>query len=151
MDVTKTFGIDPKAETEGVWFNLGEGGKVKIARVNSPSYKRSFQSKVKSYQQALQSKVLDEVTAEMILVEVIQDTILMDWRNFTIDGEELVYSKENAIMMLTRFSVFRDFVVASAEQMNVFKLKQQEEVEGNLGEPSTGSSSGGQMPISSIT
>jgi len=149
MDVFKTFAVDKKKEVEGVWFDVAEGGRVKIARINNQAYRDAFRRRTVAAEQAVRLKVLDEASAERVLIDTLAEAILVDWEGFTAEGEEFPYTFENAQTLLTELTVFRDFVVTCSDQLNAFKLYSDETSEGNLSRLSTGTSNGDSLPTSS--
>jgi len=142
MDIHQVFGTDRSKETEGVWVSVGEGGEVKVARTNNPRYKEAFRRKLEKYRASVERGTIDEETAQKVLVEVLAETILLDWKGFKDNGEKVPYSREKAVELLTNYPDFRDFITANAERMANYKQEQKVDEEKNSKGPSLGISGG---------
>ena len=130
LDLFRDSVIDPDKETNGVWKPLQRGVEVKIARVNSPEYRRVLRRKVKPLRATLDMD--DDTAAEVsdeLMQEVYAKTILKDLRvgeNVTlkIDGEKYVNGSFNYAMALKllKNQLFRDKIKALAEDDASFLL-----------------------------
>jgi len=141
MDFEK-FRTDEKLEQEGRWFPVGEGAECKIARTGNPRYKEMLRSKLGVYEQSLQQRLLDDDTADAMLIEVMAKTILLDWKGFEKEGENVPYSVKTAIEQMTEYKEFRNFVAMNADNMQAYKKVASEDDRGNLPTESDGSLSG---------
>jgi len=138
MDIKKTFATDKEAEKGGVWFEIGEGGHVKIARLNNPIYRANFRKKIEPYRQAVEMGTMDDDSADKILIQVLAETIVVDWKGLTDEGENVPFTRDKAIELMTEYPDFRNFIVRNAENMNNFRLSMMEVDMGNLPAPSSG-------------
>jgi len=77
-----------------------------------------------------------------MLIDVMARTVLLDWKGFENEGEDVPYSVTNAIDMLTKYKEFRNFVAKNADNMQAYKRQDSEENRGNLPTESDGSLSG---------
>lgn len=87
-------------ENAGVWMELGEGARVKLARINSKPYRKELVEKMKPHRVALDNGVLDEEISKRIIAECMANHIIKDWEGFTLNGEPYVYSKQHVIDVL---------------------------------------------------
>ena len=142
MDFDKAFATDDKLEQEGRWFPVGEGASCKIARTGNTRYKEMLRSKLGVYEQSLTQRLLDDDTADAMLIEIMAKTVLLDWKGFENEGEPVDYSVRSAIDMLTKYKEFRNFVAKNADNMQAYKKQASEEDRGNLPTESDGSLSG---------
>lgn len=120
MDFNR-FKTDASAENDGVWIDLGDGAKIKVARAGNRKNSDLFTRLTNGdpdYKRKEKLGTLTDAEYEPILLQVIADTILLDWEGFTEDGKPVPYSRENALRLLS----FRDFRKAvqdaSAEAAN---------------------------------
>lgn len=139
MDINK-FALDAKNEVEGVWKELGDGGRIKVAASNNPSFREMFRKKTEPYTDAIRRGLLDEATSEQIMLEVMAETILIDWSGITDGGKELPATKENKVALLKKFRPFRDLVASIADQMENFRVKDEAKAVGNSSKGSAGTS-----------
>lgn len=131
MDISK-FQTSKSAEEEGIWVDVdGNGTKVKVARINNARYKKYFQKITKPYKRQIRNGTLAEELAEKLLVDALANTILLDWKGFTKDGEDFLYSVDNARSFLQESADFRDFVSDAANEMENFRGEELEEARGN--------------------
>ncbi len=130
MDIHR-FKTNKKKEEEGTWIDIGEGAKIKVARINNPRYKKYFQAITKPYRRQIRSGTLAEEVAEKLLIDAMANTILLEWEGFTQDKEEYPYSVANAKHFLAEFPDFRDIVSDAANEMEAFRDEDMEEAKGN--------------------
>jgi len=126
MDFKKKFSMDTEAEIKGRWVNLDDTTSLLIARNNNARHRELFNIKIAPYRQAVGTGMLPEETAQRILIETMSETILLDWKGVEDEGQEVPYSKENAVMLLTKYKEFRDFVSGAADNATAYKVTDQE-------------------------
>lgn len=134
MDL-KTFRTDNAKEQEGTWVDLGDGARLKIARMNNPRYREVQQRKLQRYKMAARSKVVPDDVWEGILNELIAETILVDWEGITMDCEPYPYSVDHAKQALTDLKDFREMVIGFADDIANFKAELDEAIEKNSVRP----------------
>jgi hypothetical protein len=89
------------AADDGVWIAL-QDAEFKIARAQNPRFVSMFQQRTKPYRAALDMDMLDESVAAPLWAGIFADAILLDWRgNVALDGQPLIYSRENAVKLLS--------------------------------------------------
>lgn len=127
MDLSELM-TDPKAEVEGVWCPLGNGARIKVARVNNDQYTKELRRKFKSNKAVLeQDDDFANEKSEEIMIEVFAKTILKDVEGITINGKDIgKYSPETGITLL-RVKDFREKVKHYADNFDIFKKKEDEE------------------------
>jgi hypothetical protein len=131
MDLKKDFSTNKKLEEEGAWVDVGDGGKLKIARAGNKKAIAHLRLVSKPHMaQITYGKLADEVATELA-VEVIAEAILLDWSGMTDGGKPLPYSKENAIKMLTDYPDFRDLVSKISDERKTFQKEIEEAVTKN--------------------
>ena len=131
MDLKKEFGTNKKLETEGVWEDFGNGCKVLIARQGNENYKKAFRKLSKPYQNAIRRNNLSDEIAERILIEVMAETIVLDWSGMEEDGKDIKYSKEECFRILKSYPDFKNEVSFRSESMELFKQEMDAETEKN--------------------
>ncbi len=146
FDLQKEFATDEKSELEGIWEDVGGGAKVLVARIGNKHYTERFKRLGKGLQRQLDRGTLPEDKQAAILVAIIADTILLDWSGFADEGKPIEYSKENAKLMLKKYSDFRQLVWDIADDANLYRTKDREEDLGNSSAPSSSASSTPKKP-----
>jgi hypothetical protein len=105
IKITKT---DSSKETKGVWTTY-EHVEVLIARMNNAGFLRALRDKAKStVEGSLQGMSTEK--SDTLMIEVMAEHILLDWKSFDFDGETIDYNLENAISLLTHDPDFRDYI-----------------------------------------
>jgi hypothetical protein len=128
MDLKKDFSTNKKLEDEGVWIDIGDGAKLKIARAGNKQSNALSKQLAKPYMaQITYGKLSDEV-ATQIGVEVMAKAILLDWKGIQYDGADLPYSVDNAIKLLTELPDFRDYVSQMANDRKTFQREIEEAI-----------------------
>ena len=119
MDLT-AFATDKRKEQEGVWKDLGDG-RVKIARHNNPKFQAAMAKYSKEFLPFGAEIDISSPELEKATVHAMAETILLDWENIGIGGELLEYSFENAVMVLSKYSDFKELVAQMALDRNNFR------------------------------
>ena len=130
MDIKSSFSTDSKKEVEGVWVNLDENSRIKIAKLGSREFQRVFNEISRPYRTAIRNKTLDNKTSEEILIKTFARAILVDWEGIKEGDQEVPYSHEKAEEYL-RISAFRDFVTSCANDFTLFKEQEDKQDEKN--------------------
>lgn len=144
-DLRKNFGTSEQLQNEGAWTNdLGEGLKLKLARLRNPDFRKMYQRALKPYQQQIRRGTLDPAIEEGIINRCVAETVLLDWKNLSLDGKEIPFSKENALRILSDpdLTDFRDLVVDLASDSELFREENMEEAAKNLSSGSAGTQNG---------
>lgn len=129
MDISK-LKTDSNLEEEGVLVPLGDA-KIKVARMGNKRYQAAFNRRMTPHKNAARAGIVADEVVEQILIEVIAETVLLDWEGIKEDGVPLPYSRENAIRVLTEIRAFRDIVVSIADRMETFRRESVENSEKN--------------------
>jgi len=127
LDIFSTYVTDETAEVEGRWFPLDKKSKVLVASTGSSKYKRMLSKRLKSDHVDLKdSSDENEKCVTSIIIEVMAETLLLDWKGIMFKGVELPYSKTNAIKALS-VKGFRDRINSIAAELESFLVKEEED------------------------
>jgi len=128
MDLS-SFESNVEASEDGVWNDLSEDSRIKVARYGNKKFNKLLQAKMSPYKRLIDQNRLDDDISEKILNEAIVGGILLDWEGLTYQGEPLSYSRENAMMVLSdkRLKDFRDYIVTIAQDAELFRAEQIDE------------------------
>lgn len=127
MDVFQQYATDEKKEVEGVWVELNDkGAKVLVARAGNKKYARMFSREYERHQRALEAKndAADDLS-DKVTIEIMAETILLDWQGLTFKGELLPYSKENARKLLS-VKDFRVHITKLSNDFDSYRVAQEE-------------------------
>jgi len=122
MDI-KEFYTDPKLEAEGVWVDIGIDTSIRVARLFNDRFTRTMAARRKPYGRAIDR---DPDLQQKILVEVMADCILLDWKGLTQDGKPMKFSKAQALELMTRSRDFRNLVTEAASDAANFQAEERE-------------------------
>lgn len=126
IDFGKKFKTDKGLEENGVKIDLGEGASITIARLGNKNYQKKFQELAKPHKKAIRLGVLSDEVAEDMLIKALADSVLLGFEGFEEDGEEIVYSLENAEKLL-KVKDFRTMVMDLAGEAEAFRKADEEE------------------------
>lgn len=134
MDLKKHFATDVEAEVEGVWHDLGEGGRLRIAHSSNPRWREAYRRVMGPYRQQIKRRTLSEDRIRALNIEVEAEAILVDWEGLEEDGKKVgKYTTEKAIRLLTDYPEFRRAVQELADDMTHYRNGAAEEDAADLG------------------
>lgn len=113
-------------ETNGVWADFG-GGRFKIAHTNNMVFQREMTRLQAPFRKKLDKGTLDPKTQLDIMCKAMARGILLDWRNVGSGGQEIPFSEEAAIKVLTHNSELREFVQDFALDLENYREEEVEE------------------------
>lgn len=120
-------------EKTGVWIAIGPM-EFLLARAGGENteFKKAAQAKFKPFELALANDTMDEKLAQKLVIEVMCTTVLLGWRNvYDRDKNELPFTKENAIKLLTDLPALFEKLQAEAQRIGNFRNKGNETVAKN--------------------
>ena len=122
LDVFNEFATDPDLEVKGTWRQLGSA-RVLIARSGDQDHTNRLSELARARQSELDAggDVAEEVYKE-IVITALSETVLLGWEGLGYKGEELVYSAENAKMLLGHRD-FRDRIIKLSEEVTSYRMK----------------------------
>lgn len=122
---------DTALEEEGVWRDIGDGARLKIARLGNPAYKAEWEKRSKPYKRQIRNDSLPTEKANELLYQCLARAVLLDWDGLDEDGQPVPYSRENAVRLLREIRDFRDLVVSLADDAEAYRREAIEDAEGN--------------------
>lgn len=128
FDLYELYDSDPVRETEGVDVQLGPSAGMRVARIGNDNYYRVLIEKTEAHAEALsqetpEAKALDDE----LMLEVLAETVLLNFWGFYWKGEPVEYSKDNAIKFL-RLKHFRRRVMAEASKASHFHSNEEADI-----------------------
>jgi len=146
MNPYKMFKNDPDLESQkGIILDYGEF-KIRIARAGGANtdFNRSLRARIKPYKKQIEHNLMDNDLAQQILAEVYADSVILNWSGVTDEeGNELEFTRENVIKVLTDLPELFNDIQAQAQELSNFRELEIEDEAKNLKKPSGGKSSGG--------
>jgi len=123
-NLDKAFKSDKKMETEGIWLELSEGVKFRVARFgggNSSAVKKAMAKYYKPYARAIEKGLLAEEKEREVMAKAFVDSCVLDWEGIEIDGELTPFSKEKAVEFFLSLPDLLDVVVEYASAQESYK------------------------------
>jgi len=122
MDLSK-YRTSKELTEEGVTIDLGDGLKVRLARIGNKKYNEALRRLTKPYQNAIRNKTISDEVMERIVLEAFVGNVLISWSGLTLDGADVPYSREKAIEILSNpeYVDFRNNLEALASEMESFR------------------------------
>lgn len=137
------FVTDKKLELEGVWHDIGQGVRIKIARIGTPEY-TAYLRKLSQPHRTLASRLADDLMGlneedaqifKDLEAAALSRYVLVDWDGFTETDEphspKVPYSETMAMEYIKKSDDFRRLVLDLGKSAAHFKTKRQEETLGN--------------------
>lgn len=131
MDLKKMFGTDAAAEKEGIWYDLGNGAQIKVARLGNENNKRVSKRISAPYKFQIQRGTLSDDVQLKLSIAAIAESILIDWKGLIYEGVAIDYSIDNATKLLTELKDFRDQVMVVANDLQQYQKEEVQEEEKN--------------------
>ena len=126
-----TFATDLDLEENGVWVDIGDGGKLKVARMGNPRYQEAVRRISKPHKTQIRNKTISEDLSGELLLKAMADSILLDWKGIEDDkGKPIKYSADMAYTLMRDLRDFRNLVVELATEQAAFR-REEMNAEGN--------------------
>jgi len=130
---------DEDLENSGAWRDLGNGSRLKLARLGNAQFKKMFSELILPFSEA--GTPIPEESQKEFTVKCLARTVLVGWEGIYDGDTPLEYSYENAVRTLEEIKDFRDLVIKLAGSLDAYKVKQDKVLEGNSESASGGSQS----------
>jgi len=122
MDIKKSFGSDKDLAENGKWFDLEDGGRVKVAKLGCPAFKAEVQRLQKPHLAILNSTMDSSDIIDRITIRAMSKAILVDWSDINMDGEEVVYSTDTCFLLLSEYPDFREMIASLSTERRHYSL-----------------------------
>ena len=75
------FGTSASLETEGIWIDYGEYGRIKVARAGgkNKAFKNLMERSLRPYRSAMNMGTMDDAVLERITRENFAEAVVLDW------------------------------------------------------------------------
>lgn len=133
MDLKQHFATDAEAEVEGVWHDLGDGARIRVARTGNPEYQQALRRVIGPYRLQMKRGTLSTDRLRALNIEIEAETILLDWEGLEEGGKKIKYSTENAARLLEEYPDFRQVVQELADELTHYRNGAAEEDAEDLG------------------
>jgi len=124
INLDKSFKTDRKMEIEGIWFEISEGVRFKIARFggsNSVEVKKAMAKFHKPYAKAIEKSLISDEKERSIYCKSFVHSCVIDWEGIEIDGEIAPFSKEKAVEVFCQLPDLLDTLVEHASSQDNYK------------------------------
>ena len=140
----KKIRIDPKKQSEGVWFEVDDDTSLLIARMNNPKFNKEFERETRQSRRFAKRGMLPDDKAAEIVDKVVAKTVLLGWKGLKQDGEEIPYSEEKALELLQdeELASFKEIVFDLATSEENFRREEIEDARKKSESSSSGSQNG---------
>ena len=123
MSGLNSFAIDVDKEETGIWETVGDM-EFLIAKAGNKEWKKLYKKlEASTFGKAYRNKERDPEKELDILIKCLSHTAILDWKNVTLDGEELKYTKAVAYDILSdkRFKLLTEELLDMALNAERFK------------------------------
>lgn len=138
VNLFDAFATDTASEEDGKWFEdiLDDGSNfgIKLRRYTSKAVDKARQKLWNANRKFLVKGKMPEAHDERLATELMATAVVVDWKGVADPNnpeQELPYSPEVAIALLTKLPNLRRVIAMLATQMDNFKSESTEEISGN--------------------
>jgi len=116
MSIYSLFDSNEKAEQNGFLFTVQDGSveiSFLLARAGGANkrFTKKMAEALRPHQHAMNAGTLDEDTMVALQIDVMAETLVMDWSNVADrNGNEIEFSKEECIKLLESLPALRDLL-----------------------------------------
>lgn len=103
MSFYSLFGTDKNAETEGVWVDYGEAGRIKIARAggSNKAYTSALQKMYKENRHQIETETMPDEVAEKKARDIFVKFVVLDWEGVKDEhGKNMQCTFDNVTKLL---------------------------------------------------
>ena len=122
LDVLKKYRTDPERENKGVWEKLdiapGITFEALIASTDSKEYRSRVLATLSRFREL--TDATDEEAAK-IQAENMAGAILLDWRDLSFGDQEIPFTKDLAVELLSELRRLREDIMLRARDMKRFQ------------------------------
>jgi len=146
MDLYEEFAVDEKRLIDGVWHviesatkdyvvsedEIGDKTAVLIAGTDSPKYRHFLQKKMRPHYMRRGADI-DPETQDKLMGEAIAECVILNWRNWTVQGQVWPFSKQKVLEVWNnpQWVRLKERLLALMNETEVFKAVQEELVQKN--------------------
>ena len=123
MSGLNAFAIDVAKEEAGIWESVGDM-EFLVARAGNTEWKKLYKRlEAITFGPAYRKKEKDPEKELDVLIKCLAHTAILDWKNVTLDGKPLKYTKELAYDILSdkRFKLLTEELLDLALNQERFK------------------------------
>lgn len=139
MNLFKQFATDPRAEKEGVRFEIGVNSRgetiaFQIARAGGANirYAKSVEAKTKPYRMQIQAGTIDPEIAARLMREVFAESVVIDWEGVEDeDGNSLAYSPGAAANLFEQLPELYALLQEQAQNVALYRKEVLDDVAKN--------------------
>ena len=125
LDIFAKYATDESLEANGTWREIGGGAELLVARAGNKAYSKLLTKLVENSRKVLDlNDDVADAKSDEIMVAVMANTVLLDWKGISFKGEDLPYSVENAKKLLA-IKDFRKVVSGFSEDLSAFRAKEE--------------------------
>lgn len=121
MDIRKLFATDRKAEEAGVWVDIGDGARVRVARDTSPRYREKLREALRPYRGAIAANAISDEQSHKLLAKAAAGTLLLGWEGIEIDGKTVPFDVDAAEQLLSDMPDFYRTIEGFAKDAGLFR------------------------------
>lgn len=112
-----------EATEKGREFAFGQDATLIIAASGNITHRKALRRLYEPHAKALAyGGALDPETGRAIDDEAMAEAVLVGWKGIEKDGQELTYTKENALWLLRNVALLRQFVLKASEDAALFTV-----------------------------
>lgn len=134
MGTYENFATSESIEKEGIWLDLGDSGKFRIARAGGSNreYTRKLEALFEKHRTAIKIKNSNNEAINRDMARVYAECVVLDWRDVTgPDKQPIEFSILNCEKVLNDLPKLFETIRETAEDYTLYRQQIQEEDSGN--------------------
>ncbi len=133
------FKTDAEKETGGVWYHVGAGLEILVARTRNTKFRERIRELMRPHLRSIRKGRVELDVVEDMNRQAVAETVLLDWRNLeNDDGTKIPYSKEKALEVLKKHPEFEEIVTECAGDIENYREADRADAEENCQSTSGG-------------
>lgn len=145
MDLFNEFALDSQRLMEGVWrvfdatsdevveaTEIADRPAILLTSTDNPKYQQVLELKMKPH---LHKRAVDleRKVKERIVAETLSETVILDWRNWAVQGQPFPYSKAAVVELWTdaKWIRLKERILAMIGDVDAFKAEREADIVGN--------------------
>lgn len=129
------FASDSALAVEGIWEDIDEGLKLRVARMNNPRYREYLRklsrTKVRVGRRMQGGMGIDDMLE--MQKKAVAKHILIDWEGLEdANGESIQHSEEKALELFESHPDLYELIIEIANDVDLFREDQRKDAEENL-------------------
>jgi hypothetical protein len=116
------FGTNVDLERDGVWETFGEASfRIASALPGNPAFAKAQERVFRSKRRQIEADAVSIAQFQELTIQLYADAVVRDWKGVTLKGQDLPFSRENVVMVLTALPALMEAIGKIATSRATFQ------------------------------